>query len=931
MGKISYSNLLFADNNQLRLGTGSDLRIYHNGSNSFIQDTGTGDLRLMSSHLKLMDTSENLVLGVQAGAVAVTGTLTVGVDDTGHDVKFFGATSGRYMLWDESDNALELTDNTKIKLGDDSDFQLNHSGTNSFITNTVGDINIINHADNGDIKFQADDGSGGDALYFAIDGGAEVNLFLKNGRFNDNVKALFGGAGDLQIYHDGSNSYIDETGTGSLYIKSAGAIRLQSDTGENMIYAVNDSSVYLYHNNVKKFETTSTGVTVTGSATFTGDILVNTATAGGYIQIDQSDDSLKLADANKLKLGTGNDLQIYHDGSHSYIADAGTGHLQILSSQLQINNAGNTENMITAAEDGSVTLFNDGSAKLATSSTGIDVTGEVKGDSLDIDGNADISGQLVLPQTSTTIGGSNTGNASLLIGSSSNGIGIDTNEIVSKGDHLYIGAATNDKSIIFRTDATVNVLTLDSSQDATFTGDVRLPQSGKLYLWTGHDSNYLRYDLWTGSASAGMTIKNTAADGEVYLWSGNTLALTLNDSQNATFAGDILVNTATAGGYIQIDQSDDSLKLADVNKLKLGIGNDLQIYHDGSNSYIRTQGGGTGNLIFTQNIDGADMIFKCDDGAGATTNYFLLDGGGVLTRFYKKLRAQDNVNIEAGSSGDVKIKHDGNHSYITNDTGTLYLQSNEADGDILFRADDGTGSSTTDYFRIDGSDVIMKAHKSIRFLDNVKATFGNSDDLQIYHDGSNSYINEVGNLDLYIQTNGNNMFLRNNANGDTFVAMNTGSRNVQLRMSNSTKLETTAYGVKTFYAATSNTDGDAAGDIVNLGESTTVAGKIYYYTSSGSWELADADAESTAKGMLAVALGTSSNTHGMLIRGMVTLDHDPGTIADTLFLSTSAGAATATAPSGTGDIVRVIGYSLNSTNGQIYFNPDGAFVEVTAG
>ena len=106
MGKISYSNLLFADNNQLRLGTGSDLRIYHNGSNSFIQDSGTGDLRLMSSHLKLMDASENLVLGVQAGAVAVTGTLTVGVDDTGYDVKFFGATSGRYMMWDESSDRL---------------------------------------------------------------------------------------------------------------------------------------------------------------------------------------------------------------------------------------------------------------------------------------------------------------------------------------------------------------------------------------------------------------------------------------------------------------------------------------------------------------------------------------------------------------------------------------------------------------------------------------------------------------------------------------------------------------------------------------------------------------------------------------------------------------------------------------------------------
>jgi hypothetical protein len=132
-------------------------------------------------------------------------------------------------------------------------------------------------------------------------------------------------------------------------------------------------------------------------------------------------------------------------------------------------------------------------------------------------------------------------------------------------------------------------------------------------------------------------------------------------------------------------------------------------------------------------------------------------------------------------------------------------------------------------------------------------------------------------------------------------------------------------------AKTSNTDADADGDIVYFGSTTSMdAGKIYYFTSSGTWALADADAESTAKGMLAVALGSASNTNGMLIRGMVTLDTDPGTIGDTVFLSTTAGVATSTAPSGNGDIVRVIGYCLDSTNGQIYFNPDGTFVEVTA-
>jgi len=82
--------------------------------------------------------------------------------------------------------------------------------------------------------------------------------------------------------------------------------------------------------------------------------------------------------------------------------------------------------------------------------------------------------------------------------------------------------------------------------------------------------------------------------------------------------------------------------------------------------------------------------------------------------------------------------------------------------------------------------------------------------------------------------------------------------------------------------------------------------------------------------MLAVALGGNSTTNGMLLRGMVTLDHDPGNLGDVLFVSTTAGQATGTAPSGNGDIVRVVGYLLGGSNGQIYFNPDGTFVEVTA-
>ena len=107
-------------------------------------------------------------------------------------------------------------------------------------------------------------------------------------------------------------------------------------------------------------------------------------------------------------------------------------------------------------------------------------------------------------------------------------------------------------------------------------------------------------------------------------------------------------------------------------------------------------------------------------------------------------------------------------------------------------------------------------------------------------------------------------------------------------------------------------------------------GAIYHYKSDGTWELADADAASTSDGLLAVALGAASDTNGMLLRGMVTHHVDPGAVGDVLYLSTTAGRCEATAPSGNEDIVRIVGYCLDASNGQIWFNPDNTFVEVSA-
>ncbi len=138
-------------------------------------------------------------------------------------------------------------------------------------------------------------------------------------------------------------------------------------------------------------------------------------------------------------------------------------------------------------------------------------------------------------------------------------------------------------------------------------------------------------------------------------------------------------------------------------------------------------------------------------------------------------------------------------------------------------------------------------------------------------------------------------------------------------------------GKNILFAKTSSTDYSSNGDIVKIGTGSTTQGALHYLNSSGGWTLADADATGTAGGvLLAIALGTDPDVDGMLLRGMFTLDHDPGTIGEELYVSTTAGDITSTAPSGNGEIVRIIGYCLDGTNGQIWFNPSNDFIEITA-
>jgi hypothetical protein len=89
----------------------------------------------------------------------------------------------------------------------------------------------------------------------------------------DNVKDTYGTGADLEIYHDGSNSYIDDGGTGDLYLRGSNAVRITSADGSEKTAVFNvDGAVNLFYNNVKKIETTAAGAYVTGDFTASGNV-----------------------------------------------------------------------------------------------------------------------------------------------------------------------------------------------------------------------------------------------------------------------------------------------------------------------------------------------------------------------------------------------------------------------------------------------------------------------------------------------------------------------------------------------------------------------------------------------------------------------------------------------------------------------------------
>ena len=108
------------------------------------------------------------------------------------------------------------------------------------------------------------------------------------------------------------------------------------------------------------------------------------ATAGGFeLKTENSSGNTLFADNEKAIFGAGSDLQIYYDGTHSRITDSGTGNLRVRATDFRLE--GNTGSDLLSTVDGAgVTLYYANAAKLATTSTGVDITGVLSSDALNV-------------------------------------------------------------------------------------------------------------------------------------------------------------------------------------------------------------------------------------------------------------------------------------------------------------------------------------------------------------------------------------------------------------------------------------------------------------------------------------------------------------------------------------------------------------------
>lgn len=273
-GALVPTSLDLADNAKIQLGTGDDLKLYHDGSNSYIEDSGAGNLKILTSSLLVKNPTDDefMIKGTPDGSVdlyynngkklettdtgaKVSGSLVasskvgVGVDTPLKPLHIFNAATDVVARFESADTTagIEILDNTstaQIKVAD---------GELSIGTDTgdsVADSNISMRVDT-DEKINISD---------------VLTVLKQPTRVNDDQGLSFGNGVDLTVSHVSSSNAntVQNNNSRPMVFNGVSFVFQNQGADEKLMEMTANGNVELYQNNNKKFETTSSGVEVTG-------------------------------------------------------------------------------------------------------------------------------------------------------------------------------------------------------------------------------------------------------------------------------------------------------------------------------------------------------------------------------------------------------------------------------------------------------------------------------------------------------------------------------------------------------------------------------------------------------------------------------------------------------------------------------------------
>lgn len=715
---------------------------------------------------------------------------------------------------------ITLADNAQLRIGTSTDLQILHDGSDSFIINNTGDLYLRNLADDKDIIFQSDDGSGGVTEYFRLDGSATETVFSKDLRIIDSEKLIIGTDGDFQVFHNGSQTILTQQGTGDLIIQNTvndADITFSSDDGSG------GTTEYFRLDGGAEANIFSKNVGIgTTSPDKKLDVTVDTSDDGVILQTSSGRKSLEmLVDSGTNGQGK---MHFYTGANLLY------GRIMADTNGLNITQLTADKDIIFKADDGSggtTEYFRvDGGTTSIIASKNVELLDNVElkiGTGNDLNIRHSGTESFIQNQTGNLTIQNLTDDGDIIFKSDDGSGGVTEYFRVDGSSEITIASKPfrfND-AIAAQFGTSLDMQIYHSGGEGTIqnlVGDLRIIQGqddGDIEFFSddgsGGTTEYFRVDggdervLFSKEIRTIDNVKiqaGTGGDLDIFHTGSNATIDNATGNliiQNSVDDADIIFKSDDGSGgvteYFKLDGTNEVNKfsktaqfLDDVQAM-FGNGGDLKMYHNSTsqNGIIENF---TNDLVIQNNADDKDILFKSDDGSGGVTSYFELDGSDVITKFRKNLYLLDNVGLKIGNSFDLDIKHDGSDSFIANATGHLYIKNSADDADIIFQSDDGTGSLAT-YFFLDGSNSHTNFQLNARWVDNAQAQFGNSGDLLIYHDGSNSYItNSTG--ELLIQDD--DTIRLQKSNGENMLrAVADGS--VELYENNVKKFETTTSGV----------------------------------------------------------------------------------------------------------------------------------------